>query len=175
MKKIEAVIKPFKLEEVKDALTEIGVFGMTVTEVRGFGRQKGHKEAYRGTEYTVEFLPKTKIEVVVPDNLAERVVETLLRTAKTGSIGDGKIFVTNLSEVMACLIVQQQARHWMAKRVLIKIEQELGLYEKGRHLEEAALYPEEWQWAWKRDVSVGIYLAVLAGLTGLVIAAVLWR
>src|SRR3989441_5303637 len=82
MKKIEAVIKPFKLEEVKDALTEIGVFGMTVTEVRGFGRQKGHKEAYRGTEYTVEFLPKTKIEVVVPDNLAERVVETLLRTAK---------------------------------------------------------------------------------------------
>src|SRR3989442_8226306 len=80
MKKVEAIIKPFKLEDVKDALTEIGVFGMTVTEVRGFGRQKGHKEAYRGTEYTVEFLPKTKIEVVVPDNLAERVVETLLRT-----------------------------------------------------------------------------------------------
>ena len=79
------------------------------------------------------------------------------------------------SGIMAYLIVQQQARHLMAKQVLIKIEQELGLYEKGRHLEEAALYPEEWQWAWKRDVSVGIYLAVLAGLTGLVIAAVLWR
>ena len=77
--------------------------------------------------------------------------------------------------IMAYLIVQQQARHLMAKQVLIKIEQELGLYEKGRHLEEAALYPEEWQWAWKRDVSVGIYLAVLAGLTGLVVAAVLWR
>jgi len=79
------------------------------------------------------------------------------------------------SGIMAYLIVQQRARHLMAKQVLIKIEQELGLYEKGRHLEEAALYPEEWQWAWKRDVSVGIYLAVLAGLTGLVIAAVLWR
>ena len=83
--------------------------------------------------------------------------------------------VALFSGIMAYLIVQQQARHLMAKQVLIKIEQELGLYEKGRHLEEAALYPEEWQWAWKRDVSVGIYLAVLAGLTGLVIAAVLWR
>ena len=100
MKKIEAIIKPFKLEEVKDALTEIGIFGMTVTEVRGFGRQKGHKEAYRGTEYTVEFLPKTKIEVVVGDTLATKVVETIVRTAKTGSIGDGKIFVTNLGEVV---------------------------------------------------------------------------
>jgi nitrogen regulatory protein PII len=100
MKKIEAIIKPFKLEEVKDALTEIGVFGMTVTEVRGFGRQKGHKEAYRGTEYTVEFVPKTKIEVVVADTLVEKVIETLLRTARTGSIGDGKIFVTTLGEVV---------------------------------------------------------------------------
>jgi hypothetical protein len=83
--------------------------------------------------------------------------------------------VVLFSGIMAYLIVQQQARHLMAKRVLIKIEQELGLYEKGRYLEDAALYPEEWQWAWMRDVSVGIYLAVLAGLTGLVIAAVLWR
>src|SRR5438309_10893660 len=99
MKKIEAVIKPFKLEEVKDALTEIGVFGMTVTEVRGFGRQKGHKEAYRGTEYTVEFLPKTKIEVVVSDNLTEQVIATLLRSAKTGSIGYGRIFVAHLCDV----------------------------------------------------------------------------
>jgi len=100
MKKIEAIIKPFKLEDVKDALTGIGVFGMTVTEVRGFGRQKGHKEAYRGTEYTVEFLPKTKIAVVVPDNVAERVGETLIRAAKTASIGDGKILVMNLSGVI---------------------------------------------------------------------------
>jgi nitrogen regulatory protein P-II 2 len=100
MKKIEAIIKPFKLEEVKDALTEIGVYGMTVSEVRGFGRQKGHKEAYRGTEYTIEFVPKTKIEVVVPDGLSDKVVETIMRIAKTGSIGDGKIFVSNLEGVV---------------------------------------------------------------------------
>jgi nitrogen regulatory protein PII len=100
MKKIEAIIKPFKLEEVKDALTELGVFGMTVSEVRGFGRQKGHKEAYRGTEYTIEFVPKTKIEVVVSDALADKVVETVIRIAKTGSIGDGKIFVSNLEGVV---------------------------------------------------------------------------
>lgn len=100
MKKIEAIIKPFKLEEVKDALTELGVYGMTVSEVRGFGRQKGHKEAYRGTEYTIEFVPKTKIEVVVPDALGEKVVETIMRVAKTGSIGDGKIFVANLEGVI---------------------------------------------------------------------------
>lgn len=100
MKKIEAIIKPFKLEEVKDALTEIGIYGMTVTEVRGYGRQKGQKESYRGAEYTVEFVPKTKIEVAVADNLADKVVETILRTAKTGSIGDGKIFVTALGDVV---------------------------------------------------------------------------
>ena len=100
MKKIEAIIKPFKLEEVKDALTELGVYGMTVSEVRGFGRQKGHKEASRGTEYTIEFVPKTTIEVVVPDGLADKVVETIMRTAKTGSIGDGKIFVSNLEGVI---------------------------------------------------------------------------
>jgi nitrogen regulatory protein PII len=100
MKKIEAIIKPFKLEEVKDALTELGVFGMTVSEVRGFGRQKGHKEAYRGTEYTIEFVPKTKIEVVVADTLADKVVETIMKTAKTGSIGDGKIFVHDLKDVI---------------------------------------------------------------------------
>lgn len=100
MKKIEAIIKPFKLDEVKDALTEIGIYGMTVTEVRGYGRQKGQKESYRGAEYTVEFVPKTKIEVAVADNLADKVVETILRTAKTGSIGDGKIFVTALGDVV---------------------------------------------------------------------------
>ena len=100
MKKIEAIIKPFKLEEVKDALTELGVYGMTVSEVRGFGRQKGHKEAYSGTEYTIEFVPKTKIEVVVSDALADKVIETIIRTAKTGSIGDGKIFLSNLEGVV---------------------------------------------------------------------------
>jgi len=100
MKKIEAIIQPFKLDDVKDALNEVGIYGMTVTEVRGFGRQKGQKESYRGAEYTVEFVPKTKIEVAVADSLAEKVVETILRTAKTGSIGDGKIFVTTLGDVV---------------------------------------------------------------------------
>ena len=100
MTKIEAIIKPFKLEEVKDALTEVGIYGMTVTEVRGYGRQKGQKESYRGAEYTVEFVPKTRIEVVVADSLSAKVIETILRTAKTGSIGDGKIFVTALEDVV---------------------------------------------------------------------------
>jgi nitrogen regulatory protein P-II 1 len=93
MKKIEAVIKPFKLDDVKEALTGMGVVGMTVSEVRGFGRQKGHTEMYRGGEYTVDFLPKIKIEVVVPDHLADKVAEVMAAAAKTGSIGDGKIFV----------------------------------------------------------------------------------
>ena len=93
MKKIEAIIKPFKLDDVKEALTAIGVIGMTVTEVRGFGRQKGHTELYRGSEYTVDFLPKVKIEVVVGDALVKKVVDTIAGAAKTGSIGDGKVFV----------------------------------------------------------------------------------
>jgi nitrogen regulatory protein P-II 1 len=100
MKKIEAIIKPFKLDEVKEALTELGVQGMTVTEVKGFGRQKGHKEVYRGAEYVVEFVPKVKVEVVVADALAQRAVDTIMRMAKTGTIGDGKIFVTPVSEVI---------------------------------------------------------------------------
>ncbi|MBW1713951.1 MAG: P-II family nitrogen regulator [Deltaproteobacteria bacterium] len=100
MKKIEAVIKPFKLDEVKDALNEQGVAGMTVVEVRGFGRQKGRKEIYRGAEYVVDFLPKIKIEVVVGDDLVNRVVEAILETAKTGKIGDGKIFVLPVEEVI---------------------------------------------------------------------------
>ena len=94
MKKIEAVIKPFKLDDVKEALTELGVVGMTVTEVRGFGRQKGHTELYRGSEYTIDFLPKVKVEVVVPDDLVDKVVSIICTAAKTGSIGDGKVFVT---------------------------------------------------------------------------------
>ncbi len=93
MKKIEAIIKPFKLDEVKEALHEVGVSGITVTEARGFGRQKGHTELYRGAEYVVDFLPKVKLEVVVEDSLAERVVEAITSAAQTGRIGDGKIFV----------------------------------------------------------------------------------
>ena len=98
MKKVEAIIKPFKLDDVKEALTKIGVIGMTVTEVRGFGRQKGHTELYRGSEYTVDFLPKVKIEVVVPDTLVDQVVATITGAAKTGSIGDGKVFVLPINE-----------------------------------------------------------------------------
>ena len=100
MKKIEAVIRHFKLEEVKDALMEAGVQGMTVTEVRGFGRQKGQKEQYRGAEYTVDFLPKAKMEVVVADDQVKSVVETIVRSARTGQIGDGKILVTDLDEIV---------------------------------------------------------------------------
>ncbi|SRR5574341_680511 len=100
MKKIEAIIKPFKLDEVKSALTELGVHGMTVTEVKGFGRQKGHKEVYRGAEYVVEFVPKVKLEIVVADGLAQRAIETIIRAAKTGTIGDGKIFVNPVGEVI---------------------------------------------------------------------------
>ncbi len=100
MKKIEAIIKPFKLDDVKDALNEAGIQGMTVTEVKGFGRQKGHTELYRGAEYVVEFLPKIKIEVVVSDEDVERVIETILKTARTGNIGDGKIFVYDIKETI---------------------------------------------------------------------------
>src|SRR5437762_11881765 len=98
MKKVEAIIKPFKLDDVKEALTAIGVIGMTVTEVRGFGRQKGHTELYRGSEYTVDFLPKVKIEVVAPDPLVDKVVATIAGAAKTGSTGDGKVFVLPIHE-----------------------------------------------------------------------------
>jgi len=100
MKKIEAIIKPFKLDEVKEALQKVGVQGMTVTEVKGFGRQKGHTELYRGAEYIVDFLPKVKIEVVVEDATAQAVVESIVKAAKTGKIGDGKIFISNLDEVI---------------------------------------------------------------------------
>jgi len=100
MKKIEAIIKPFKLDEVKDALSEVGVQGLTVTEVRGFGRQKGHTELYRGAEYQVDFLPKVRIEVVVAEDALERAVEAIQSTAATGSIGDGKIFVSTLEDVV---------------------------------------------------------------------------
>jgi nitrogen regulatory protein P-II 1 len=100
MKKVEAVIKPFKLDDVKEALTQLGVYGMTVTEVRGFGRQKGHTELYRGSEYTIDFLPKVKIEVVVSDELVDKVVSAIASAAKTGSIGDGKVFVLPLGEAI---------------------------------------------------------------------------
>ncbi len=100
MKKIEAIVKPFKLDEVKEALGAIGINGMTVTEVKGFGRQKGHTEIYRGSEYTVDFLPKIKIELVVGDDQAETAVETIVQSARTGKIGDGKVFVTSIDEVV---------------------------------------------------------------------------
>jgi len=100
MKKIEAIIKPFKLDEVKEALHEVGVSGITVTEAKGFGRQKGHTELYRGAEYVVDFLPKVKLEVVVEDGLAERVVEAIANSAQTGRIGDGKIFVSPIEAAL---------------------------------------------------------------------------
>ena len=100
MKKIEAIIKPFKLDDVKDALTAAGIIGMTVTEGRGFGRQKGHTEMYRGNEYTVDFLPKMKVEVVVPDGVADKVVALITAAARTGSIGDGKVFVSTLGDAV---------------------------------------------------------------------------
>lgn len=98
MKKIEAIIKPFKLQDVKDALNEIGIQGMTVTEVKGFGRQKGHTEIYRGSEYTVDFLPKVKVETVVADGQVNQAIEAVIKAAKTGKIGDGKVFVTSIED-----------------------------------------------------------------------------
>lgn len=100
MKKIEAIIKPFKLDDVREALTELGVNGMTVTEVKGFGRQRGHTEVYRGAEYAVDFLPKVKLEIVLADDMVERAVETIIETAHSGKIGDGKIFVLPVEQVI---------------------------------------------------------------------------
>ena len=100
MKKIEAIFKPFKLDEVREALSEIGVSGLTVTEVKGFGRQKGHTELYRGAEYVVDFLPKVKVEVVIPDKLLESAMDAIVKAARTGKIGDGKIFVTSVQQVL---------------------------------------------------------------------------
>jgi nitrogen regulatory protein P-II 1 len=100
MKKVEAIIKPFKLDEVKEALHEVGIKGITVTEAKGFGRQKGHTELYRGAEYVVDFLPKVKLEIVMEDNLVERAVEAIQQAAHTGRIGDGKIFVTSIDEAV---------------------------------------------------------------------------
>ncbi len=100
MKKVEAIVKPFKLDEVKDALNEIGIQGMTVTEVKGFGRQKGHTELYRGAEYVIDFIPKIKIEIVTSESLVQKVVDTIEKVAKTGKIGDGKIFVYAVEDVI---------------------------------------------------------------------------
>ncbi|MEP7063094.1 MAG: P-II family nitrogen regulator [Betaproteobacteria bacterium] len=100
MKKIEAVLKPFKLDEVREALSDLGVTGLTVTEVKGFGRQKGHTELYRGAEYVVDFLPKVKVEVIVQDALADRAIDAIVKAARTGKIGDGKIFVTAVEQVI---------------------------------------------------------------------------
>lgn len=100
MKKIEAIIRPFKLDEVKEALLEEGVRGMTISEVRGYGRQKGHKETYRGSEYQIEFVPKIKVEVVVDDSIVEKVLDAILTHAKTGQVGDGKIFIYNIEDII---------------------------------------------------------------------------
>ncbi len=100
MKKIEAIFKPFKLDEVREALSEIGVSGLTVTEVKGFGRQKGHTELYRGAEYVVDFLPKVKVEVVIADKMLDQAIEAIVKAARTGKIGDGKIFVTKVDQVL---------------------------------------------------------------------------
>jgi len=100
MKKIEAIIKPFKLDDVKEALNEIGIQGMTISEVKGYGRQKGHKEIYRGAEYVVDFVPKVKIEIVLKSDIADKVVETIMKAANTGKIGDGKIFVFSVDQVV---------------------------------------------------------------------------
>ncbi len=100
MKKIEAIIKPFKFEQVKDALADLGIDGMTIVEVKGFGRQKGHTEIYRGSEYTVDFLPKIKIEVVLSDDVAEQAVEAIVKAAKTGKIGDGKVFIAAIEDAV---------------------------------------------------------------------------
>ena len=110
MKKIEAIIKPFKLEEVKTGLADIGIEGMTVTEVKGFGRQKGHTEIYRGSEYTVDFLPKIKLEVVVSDDVLDKAVEAIVRTAKTGKIGDGKIFILAVEQAIRIRTEEQGDR-----------------------------------------------------------------
>ena len=100
MKKVEAIIKPFKLDEVREALSEIGVSGLTVTEVKGFGRQKGHTDLYRGAEYVVDFLPKVKVEVIVADGLVDRAIDSIVKAARTGKIGDGKIFITAVEQVV---------------------------------------------------------------------------
>ena len=100
MKRIEAIVKPFKLDEVREALSDIGVTGLTVTEVKGFGRQRGHTELYRGAEYVVDFLPKVRIEVILPDEMIERAIEAIVRAARTGKIGDGKIFVSELEQAI---------------------------------------------------------------------------
>ena len=100
MKKIEAIIKPFKLDEVREVLSELGCTGLTVTEVKGFGRQKGHTELYRGAEYTVDFLPKVKVEVIVSDGMVDKAIDAIIKAARTGKIGDGKIFVTDVSQVV---------------------------------------------------------------------------
>ena len=100
MKKIEAIVRPFKMDDIREALSEIGVKGMTLTEVKGYGRQKGHTEVYRGSEYNVDFLPKAKIEIVVKDDMLERVIATIIKVAKTGSVGDGKIFISPVEDVI---------------------------------------------------------------------------
>ena len=118
MKKIDAIIKPFKLDDVREALAEVGITGMTVTEVKGFGRQKGHTELYRGAEYMVDFLPKVKIEIVVPDDIVDTCVDTIIRTAQTGKIGDGKIFVFDVARVIRIRTGKRTTRQFKPRQGL---------------------------------------------------------
>ena len=118
MKKIDAIIKPFKLDDVREALAEVGITGMTVTEVKGFGRQKGHTELYRGAEYMVDFLPKVKIEIVVPDDIVDTCVDTIIRTAQTGKIGDGKIFVFDVARVIRIRTGERTTRQFKPRQGL---------------------------------------------------------
>lgn len=118
MKKIDAIIKPFKLDDVREALAEVGITGMTVTEVKGFGRQKGHTELYRGAEYMVDFLPKVKIEIVVPDDIVDTCVDTIIRTAQTGKIGDGKIFVFDVARVIRIRKLKKTTRQFKPRQGL---------------------------------------------------------
>ena len=122
MKKIEAIIKPFKLDDVREALGEVGITGMTVTEVKGFGRQKGHTELYRGAEYMVDFLPKVKIEIVVSDEIVETCVDTIMTTAQTGKIGDGKIFVFDVSRVIRIRTGEQDEEAIQLSYIVIKLK-----------------------------------------------------
>ncbi len=155
MKKIEAIIKPFKLEEVKEALTKIGVQGMTVTEVKGFGRQRGHTELYRGTEYKIDFIPKSKIELIVTDELVNQVIETIERAAKTGKIGDGKIFLSPVDEVIR---IGHEAAYaspyvYLAKPVAVRIVDEFSETPQVRLRIKAYVYDHRLEGAMQSDIT----------------------
>ncbi len=128
MKKIDAIIKPFKLEEVKDALAEVGIEGMTITEVKGFGRQKGHTEIYRGSEYTVDFLPKVRVEIVLPDDQVKGAIHAIVTSARTGKIGDGKVFVSNVEEAVRIRTEEKGGAGGLGARLFVSISFSKALF-----------------------------------------------